>query len=78
MLVFFLSFFISAGRLNGGLRWLAIFLIERLMLPAEALRAYSLAVPSRIVLWQHVGDLRPLGGNTKVKWPARAEARSRY
>ena len=34
-----------------------LFLIERLMLPAEAPRAYRFAVPSRIVLWQHVDDL---------------------
>ena len=27
------------------------------MLPAEAPRVYGFAVPSRIVLWQHVGDL---------------------
>ena len=47
------------------------------MLPAEAPRAYGFAVPSRIVLWQHVGDLRPLGGFTKEKWPARAGARRR-
>ena len=47
------------------------------MLPAEAPRTYSIAVPSRIVLWQHVGDLRPLGGSNKEKWPARAEARTR-
>ena len=39
------------------------------MLPAEALQAYSFAVPLRIVLWQHVGDLWPLGGITKEKWP---------
>ena len=50
----------------------ALFLIERLMLPTEAPCAYNFAVPSRIVLWQHVGDLRPLGGITKDKWPARA------
>ena len=54
----------------------ALFLIERLMLPAEASRAYNFAVPSRIVLWQFVGDLRPLGGITKEKWPARAGART--
>ena len=47
------------------------------MLPTEAPRAYSFAVPSRIVLWQHVGDLRPLGGITKEKWPAHARARTR-
>ena len=46
------------------------------MLPAEAPHAYSFAVPSRIVLWQHVGDLRPLGGITSEKWPARAGARA--
>ena len=51
--------------------------IERFMLPAEAPRAYSIIVPLRIVLWQHVGDLRPLGGITKEKWPARARARTR-
>ena len=44
------------------------------MLPAEAPSAYSFAVPARIVLWQHVGDLRPLGSITKEKWPARAGA----
>ena len=30
------------------------FLIDRLMLPAEAPCTYSIAVLSRIVLWQHV------------------------
>ena len=45
------------------------------MLPAEAPRAYSFAVPLRIVLLQHVGDLRQLGGITKEKWPARAGGR---
>ena len=45
------------------------------MLPVEAPRAYSFAVPSRIVLWQHVGDLlRPLGGSSKENWLARAGA----
>ena len=44
------------------------------MLPAEAPRAYNVAVPARIVLWKHVGDLRPLGGSNVEKWPARAEA----
>ena len=47
------------------------------MLQAEAPRAYSIAVPSRIVLWQHVGDLRPLSGSSKEKWPARAGAQTR-
>ena len=47
------------------------------MLPAEAPRAYNVAVPSRIVLWQHVDDLRPLGDSSKEKWPARAMARTR-
>ena len=42
------------------------------MLSTEAPRAYSLAVSSRIVLWQHVANLRPLGGISKEKWPARA------
>ena len=51
-------------------------LTKRLMLPAEAPCADSIAFPSRIVLWQHVGDLRPLGGSNKKKWPARAEART--
>ena len=46
------------------------------MLPAEAPRAYSFAVPSRIVLWQHMADLRPLSSITKEKWPARAGART--
>ena len=46
------------------------------MLPAETPRAYSFAVPSRIVLWQHMGDLRPLSNITKEKWPARAGART--
>ena len=40
------------------------------MLSAETPHVYSFAVPSRIVLWQHVGDLWPLGGITKGKWPA--------
>ena len=47
------------------------------MLPAEVPQAYSFAVRSRIVLLQHVGDLRPLGGITKEKRPARAWARAR-
>ena len=54
------------------------FCFERLMLPAEAPRAYSFAVPSRIVLWQHVGDLRPLSGSSKEKWPVRTGALTRY
>ena len=56
----------------------ASFLIERLMLPAEAPRGYSFAVPLRIVVWQHMGDLRPLGGFTKEKWPVRAGTLSWY
>ena len=47
------------------------------MLLAEAPRAYSIAVPLRIVLWQHVDDLRPLSGSSKEKWPTRAGARMR-
>ena len=47
------------------------------MLPAKAPRAYNFAVPSRIVLWQHVGDLRPLDGITKEKWPTRVGAQTR-
>ena len=47
------------------------------MLPVEAPQAYSVAVPSRIVLLQHMGDLRPLGSITKEKWLARAGARTR-
>ena len=47
------------------------------MLPAEAPCAYSIAVPSRKVFWQHVGDLRPLDGSSKEKWPACAGARMR-
>ena len=54
----------------------ALFLIKRLMLPAEAPHAYNFAVPLKIVLWQHVGDLRPLGGSNKEKWLARAGART--
>ena len=46
------------------------------MLPAEAPRAYNVAVPARRMLWQHVGDLRSLGGSNEEKWPARAEART--
>ena len=46
------------------------------MLPMEAPRAYSFTVLSRIVLWQHVGDIRPLGNITKEKWPAHAGART--
>ena len=37
------------------------------MLPAEAPRTYSITGPLRIVLWEHVGDLRPLGGISKEK-----------
>ena len=40
------------------------------MLPVKAPCAYNFAVPLRIVLWQHVGDLRPLGDFSKEKWPA--------
>ena len=47
------------------------------MLPAEAPRAYNVALPARMVLWQHVGDFRRLGGSNVEKWPARAEARTR-
>ena len=54
----------------------APFHIERLMLPVEAIQAYSFAVLSRIVLWQHVGDLKPLNGISKEKWPARAGAQT--
>ena len=46
------------------------------MLPVEAPHTYSVAVPSRIVLWQHVGDLRPLGDITKEKWPVHAGVRT--
>ena len=47
------------------------------MLPAEAPRAYNVAVPARIVLWQHVGDLRPLSNSIEEKWLARAGDRAR-
>ena len=47
------------------------------MLPAEASHAYNVAVPARMVLWQHVGHLRPLGGSNEEKWPARAEPPTR-
>ena len=43
------------------------------MLPAEAPPAYSFAVPSRIVLWQHVGDHKLQGGIIKEKGSAREE-----
>ena len=46
------------------------------MLPAEASQAYSFAVLSRIVLWQNVGDLRPLGGITEENGSALAGART--
>ena len=46
------------------------------MLPAEAPRAYSIAVSSRIVLGQYVGDLRPLSGITIEKWSACAEGQT--
>ena len=64
---------VSSVRFLSG----ASFLVERLMLPAEAFHAYNFAVASRIVLWQHVGDLWPLGSCTKEKWPARARIRTR-
>ena len=54
----------------------ALFLINRLMLPAEASRAYNVAVPVRMMLWQHVDDLRPLSDSIKKKWPAHAKART--
>ena len=54
----------------------ALFLVERLMLPAEAPRAYNFGVPLRIVLWQNVGDLWKLCGFTQEKWPAHAETRT--
>ena len=81
----------GAGRLDGSLRLStcvhqqhgldfltgASFLIERLMLLRKLL-AYmsSFAVPLRIVLWQQVGDLRPLSGISKEKWPVRAGAQT--
>ena len=43
------------------------------MLSSEAPRAHNFAILSRIVLWQHVGDLCPLGGIMKEKWPTGAE-----
>ena len=46
------------------------------MLPTEAPRAYNFTVPSRMVLWQHVGDLWSLSDNTKEKWPVRAGAQT--
>ena len=42
------------------------------MLPADAPRAYNCVVPSRIVLWQHVGNLKSIGISSKKKWPAHA------
>ena len=47
------------------------FHIERFMLPVEA---PHFAVPLRIVLWQHLGDLKPLDGITIEKLPACAGA----
>ena len=48
------------------------------MLPVEAPCTYSFAVPSRIVLWQYVGDLRLLDGTITIeKWPARGGAQTR-
>ena len=47
------------------------------MLPAEAPRALTFADLSRIVLWYHMGDLKPLGGINKENWPARVGARTR-
>ena len=38
---------------------------------------YNIAVPARMVLWQHMDDLRPLGGSNIEKWPAYAEAPTR-
>ena len=55
----------------------ALFLLDRLRMPAEAPRTYNVAVPARMVLWQHVGDLRPLSSSNEETWPARAEARTR-
>ena len=46
------------------------------MLPAEVPCANNFAVLSRIVLWQHMGDLWPLSGFTKEKWPPRARIRT--
>ena len=47
--------------------------ILRLMLPAETPRANRFAFPPRIMLWQHMGDLRPLGGISKGKWNDRVK-----
>ena len=47
------------------------------MLATEAPCAYSFVVPSRIVSWQHVDDLKPLDGISKEKWQACVEARTR-
>ena len=54
----------------------ALFLIDRLMLPAEAPRPYNVAVPARMVLWQLVSDLRPLGSSIEEMRPARVGART--
>ena len=47
------------------------------MLPAETFCAYNFAVPQRIVLWQQVGDIQPLGGFTKEKFIAGAGIQTR-
>ena len=43
---------------------------------AEAPRAYNFPVLLRILLWQHVGDLRLLSGITKENWSTRARAQT--
>ena len=40
------------------------------MLLLKLINAYiALQITFRIVLWQHLDDFWPLGGNTKEKWP---------
>ena len=63
----------SAGQMFCFLSDALFLLLDRLILPAEAHSAYNVAVQARMVLWQHVGDFRPLGGSNKEKWPARGE-----
>ena len=37
---------------------------------------WNVAFPARMVLWQHVGDFRPLSGSNVEKRPIRAETRT--
>ena len=52
------------------------FLLRGSCCQRKLLIAYNFAVLSRIVLWQHVDDLWPLGSFSKEKWPAHAGAQT--